>query len=335
MKLTNTGKFTILIVTVGVAFAAWRVFGPSIMPAMATVGKSPSRKQFSVLASSTHVKVLQKLAQEYNTKSDRQVAFAPPMETRNALHAILDEKQTDTAGWLSSCDELGRRLNEAYKGQHGTSVLNPDDPDSYVTVARVPVVALAKSSSEDKVRAVFESDNPWSRMVDSGLRWSFADPLDSSSGTLVLGYILWGYAKENNVSMTAASKSPGFQAFVSRLHNHGFVAAQQGSRAHTDLFVEGNLDVDCVLNYSTSLQSAIKNKSGFVIVWPRKTVFASHVFAVLQTAPEADQAAAKDFAHFLASRYPKPSVPDSVESVALPAYYPYLNDAELAWSKEQ
>ncbi|MEQ1935085.1 MAG: hypothetical protein ABL962_14595, partial [Fimbriimonadaceae bacterium] len=187
--------------------------------------------------------------------------------------------------------------------------------------------------SEAKVRDVFSSPNPWQELAAGRLRWSFANPVDSSSGTLVLGWALWGYSQTtaNPSNMAAASSSSGFKAFLSKLHRTGFVDAPEGSSSHAEAFTSGSIDADCILNYASTLESAAARNSDFVLIYPSRTVFARHVFSVLQSGTQEEQAGAKDFLKFLGSHYPKMTVPSGVSPVSIPKYYPYLNNAEIAW----
>ncbi|MEQ1823665.1 MAG: substrate-binding domain-containing protein [Fimbriimonadaceae bacterium] len=233
---------------------------------------------------------------------------------------------------MASCDELGRRFAEAYSGKWREEAVNLDDPESYRVITSVPVAVLAKRSSEAKVREVFSSSNPWEELSSGKLRWSFANPLDSSSGTLVLGWALWGFAQttQSPSDLTGLSNKAGFKNFLSKLKRTGFVDAPEGSKSHIEAFVSGILDADCVLNYASSLESAAASNPDYVLIYPSRTVFARHVFSVFNSGSETEQEGAKDFLRYLASNYPKMSVPSGVSTLSIPKYYPGLNNAELA-----
>jgi len=145
--------------------------------------------------------------------------------------------------------------------------------------------------------------------------------------------MLWGHAKSlgREDDLVGAMKGNALEKFFNDIKRSGFVHAEEGSTSHTKMFTSGQLGCDFVINYASSLESEAKASSGYTVVYPRKTVFARHAFSVLLTSPRSEQEATRAFAEFIASRYPRSDAPTSIESIAIPRYYPTLNTLEILW----
>lgn len=360
MKVKALGKIVIFLIIVGLGIGGYRFYQqqhPSDTANQSNQstslnhnssgtqrdsGPAPDlhgRTVAHIVASSTHTQTLKSLAADFaRSQSQYGIEFEPALETRKALQTMLAEGDHMTrrvSGWMASTDVLSRRFADAYYSKYHERVINPDDSDSYRIVASIPLAILTRRGDAERVRQVWESDNPWTALKESGLKWSFASPEDSSSGTLVLAYMLWGYAKTVGMEdePARAMKGGGVDSFINGLRRNGYVAAQEGSTSHTKMFTSGQLGCDFVLNYASTLEGEAKNNSEFTVIYPRKAVFARHTFSVLLTAPRSEQDAARAFAEFISSRYPRSDAPTSIESITVPKYYPDLNDLEILWAK--
>lgn len=363
MKVKALGKVVVFLILVGALIGGYRIYssnGASPLPGQAANEPSEPRNQNDsdpprtnenpapdlkgrkighIVASSTHTKTLKGLADEFaKSQSQYGITFEPALETRKALHTMLAEGSKMTrrvSGWMASTDVLSRRFAEAYYAKYRERVINPDDTDSYRIVASIPIAILTRKGSEERIRQIWESDNPWDQLRQSDLRWSFANPEDSSSGTLILAYMLWGYAKSSGFEndLARSMKGTGVDNFFNSLKRGSFVDAEEGSSSHTKMFTSGQLDCDFVINYATTVESEAQASPDFTVIYPRRTVFARHSFSVLLTAPRSEQEAARAFAEFISSRYPRSDAPTSVESISVPKYYPTLNSLEILWDK--
>jgi hypothetical protein len=360
VKVKALGKIVIFLIIVGLGIGGFRLYqqmnppkgGQGQTNGQTQANNPPNNNNTSapapdlhgrtiahIVASSTHTQTLKSLAADFaRSQNQYGIEFEPALETRKALQTMLAEGDHMTrrvSGWMASTDVLSRRFADAYYSKYHERVINPDDSDSYRIVASIPLAILTRRGDAERVRQVWESDNPWTALKESGLKWSFASPEDSSSGTLVLAYMLWGYAKTAGMEdePARAMKGGGVDAFINSMRRNGYVAAQEGSASHTKMFTSGQLGCDFVLNYASTLEGEAKSNSDFTVIYPRKAVFARHTFSVLLTAPRSEQDAARAFAEFISSRYPRSDAPTSIDSIAVPKYYPDLNDLEILWAK--
>lgn len=328
MRLTGAGKFVVFILVIGVAIGLYRTFGTKgnfklpTLPTKISTGSNSNTPQNSeggvdipfiiTAAKKGWVAAQTDRFNELHKGQYRVVPVAVP--SREAMHGILSGKEKPVL-WSSGNPIWPARLAQAWKKEHGTSIVDLNDPSTHRVFLRSPLVFLTTKDKVNFLRPLLSTTNCWQnlRKMSMGqmktpfgpLRFSHADPLTSSSGMLTLGLIMADYAGRTGQggNLTALSKNAAFLKYLSELER-GLVydkPAEDGTTALTKAFAADTSRYDLITAYEgTSLSLAAKNPN-LAVIYPQPTAVSEHEVSILMgdwVSPE-QKAGGQEFLKFL------------------------------------
>lgn len=320
MKLTGPGKLVFFILVLGIAFGGWNAWqrsqgkaggtggGGFQMPKLPDVlgnrdtstsnggGAGSGSNEIELVSSPSKKGWLNEQIGKFNAANagKYKVKFTP-LETREAMHAILDGT-VKPAIYCPSTTIWTTRLQEAWQAKAGKPILNLDDPMSYRVFFRTPLVFLTTRSKAGYVRAQLGASNGWEnlRALNLGrkrapwgrIKWAHADPLNANSGMMTLGLILARYAEASGQSgaLQSVSNSPRFRTYMREL-SRGLIyelPAESGTSALTKDFVDNPDRYDFITTYENSALEVVAQNPNLAVAYPNPTVVSEHVVAILQ-----------------------------------------------------
>ncbi|MBV9851992.1 MAG: substrate-binding domain-containing protein, partial [Armatimonadetes bacterium] len=115
-------------------------------------------------------------------------------ESRQAMQAILNGKSRP-AVWSPSSPVWTDRLAQLWpQGHGGEKIIDPTDPGDYRIFFKSPLVFLTTREKAARLRPLLAGPSPWESIrrlsVARRIRFSYADPLNASSGTLTMSLII-------------------------------------------------------------------------------------------------------------------------------------------------
>jgi len=157
----------------------------------------------------------------------------------------------------------------------------------YKVLFKSPLVILTTKQNLPRIQRIFQGDNAWetvSQMSKSGkLHFSFADPINASSGTLTMSMMLREYAKRSGkTNLVAAANSAGFKSFLSDI-TAGWVRANTQKSADLEkAYITDQSGRDFITAYEAAAIKAANDNPNLAFVYPSPTVDANQAAAILK-----------------------------------------------------
>lgn len=254
-----------------------------------------------------------------------------PIETREAMHAILEGKEHPVL-WSPSSVVWANRLAEAWSDKNHNTVLDTGDTSNYRVILRTPIVFLTTKQKANFLRPLLESPQSWTAIRDLSLRrrrvpwgafkFAHADPLNANSGMLTIGLILADYGRRTGQlgSLGRVSNSGPFLTFLQELEK-GMVydsAVEKGSSALTQAFAQDVARYDFITTYESSALEVAANNPELTVIYPNPTAVSENAVGVLSGnwVSDAQREGARAFLNFLTT---KESVQDGLKYHFRPA----------------
>ena len=339
MKLKPLGKLTLLILVLGIAFGAYKVWNQSRgTTAVSSTGETAKDNgidttlnredsqlrseaatsgEIQIISSNTKKGWLADQIDAFNARQNQGVkVVARAVETREAMTGILNG-QYKPALWSPSSVIWADRLGEVWQQKTQQSLLDTGDVNSYRQIFKSPIVFLTTREKAKFLRPLLENE-AWTniRKISAGqirvpygkFKWAHADPLNANSGMLTMALILSDYAQKTGQggAIEQVAKTPAFASYLGELEKD-FVydeAVKNGSSALVNSFADDPSRYDFVTAYeSAALDQVIKNPD-FAVIYPSPTVNSEQAIAALDwpDLSDAQRKAARDFLQFLASK---------------------------------
>ncbi len=343
MRVTALGKIVILLLILGAAVGGWRAFqsksgngnqgnnGSSFkLPSdnsdtsnndnsstgnggnsgtdggTATSDVATSDNEILLVTSATKQGWLLDQIQKFNAQNNGKYRITTKfLETRDAMHAILDGK-VKPAIWSPSSTIWTARLAQAWQQKYNKPILNLDDATSYHVFFRSPLVFLTTKQKLPLLKPILTGGWDKLRASSGKIKFSHADPLTSNSGMMTLGLVLADYAQQTGGDPNEIASSEKFRTYMESLER-GLVfdlPAQGGSSALFKAFVADPSRYDFITTYeSNAIDEAIKNPN-IAVIYPNPTAVSESVGAVLQGdwLSQTQQDGARAFLQFLGSQ---------------------------------
>lgn len=223
MKLTGIGKLVVFILTVGVAMGGWRWWqkqqtpGSGSTPRVATPGKSTpgttiqdappttvaDNEILFVITPAKKGWVTDQIKAFNGQSAGKYKVVTSPAPSREGMHAILNGKLKPVL-WSPGSPMWPQRLGEVWKARTAGTIVDMNDPNGHRAFLRTPLVFLTTKQKAKFLRPLLSGPQAWTNLRELSLgkrrapwgkfKFSHADPLTSSSGTMTLGLIMVDYA---------------------------------------------------------------------------------------------------------------------------------------------
>lgn len=300
----------------GNATATGGDFGGGTGGAASTVNPTtPPASGSDILVSTTGTKQkwMQAEIDKFNAQAQGGHARLNLTESRESMQGILNGKLKPTV-WSPSSPVWTDRLADLWPKTHGgAAIADVNSSDTYRVLFKSPLVFLTTKEKAGFLRPVLSGTNPWEAVRQFGLgsrrcpwgplRFSYADPLNASSGMLTMSLILTEYGRTHGAGdLTQAAGSPQFSAYLGQI-DRSYVrdAAVSGSSKLEQAFSAGTGGRDFITAYENAALGAAADHPDLVLIYPTPTADAEQGAALL-SAPwvSSDQkATAKAFLDFL------------------------------------
>ncbi len=272
-----------------------------------------SGRDILVSTTGTKQKWMQAEIDRFNAQAQGGHAQLNLTESRESMQDILNGKLKPTV-WSPSSPVWTDRLAELWPKTHGgAAVADVNSSDTYRVLFKSPLVFLTTRAKAAFLRPILSGTNPWEAVRQFGLgrrrcpwgslRFSYADPLNASSGTLTMSLILTEYGRTHGAGdLVQAAGSPQFSTYLGQI-DRGYVrdAAVSGSSALEQAFSQGTGGRDFITAYENAALSAAATHPDLVLIYPSPTADAAQA-AVLLSGPwvsDDQKTTAKAFLDFL------------------------------------
>jgi hypothetical protein len=328
----------VLILCVGIAYGAWRVyqqrFGGRAVPGFGSApgGQANSRAggggvfsapattdasggvSFVLITSATKKDWLQGQIERFNDANRGKYAIQPHfIETREAMHAILGGKEQPVL-WSPSSPIWAVRLGEAYEQEKNESIVDVTDSDSYRVYLRSPIVFLTTSDKATFLRPLLSGPEAWANIRDLGsgrkkapwgrFKYAHADPITANSGFLTLAMMLLDYSRRTGGDATGkTATSAGFINYLKGVEKPLVFdqPAKQGSSPLAKAFADDPTRYDVITTYESTALGLLATNPDLAVIYPDPTVVAEQSVLVVNgpwVTPE-QRDGAKKFLAFL------------------------------------
>jgi hypothetical protein len=303
MRLTPVGKLVLLIIAIGGAVGAWRWWSgrsgaraPGGLVGLFEPAKSnPNGVEIPILITAAKKDWVQDQVDRFNAENRGRWQVVPkPVPSREAMHAILEEKEQPVL-WSPGSPIWPARLAEAWTEKHGDTLLDLSDANGYRVFLRSPLVFVTTRKRAAFLRPRLGGSEPWQalRRLSMGqdrapwgaFRFSHADPLTSSSGMLTLGLVLSDYARRTRRGdLGKAAVSSEFMAYLKEMERGLLydVPAEKGTTALTKAFLDDPDRYDVITAYEASVLEALPNNPELAVIYPNPTAVSEHAVSLLR-----------------------------------------------------
>lgn len=346
MRLTPMGRLAVLLVALGTAVGGWRIWqqqagtgggggkstgGSWKLPRLPFVGGNGGdgggNGDILLITSATKKGWLMDEIEKFNkSNGDGYRVTTKFIETREAMHAILDGKQRPVL-WSPSSSIWANRLAQVWMARNGSTLISVEDPWSYHVFMRSPMLFLTTRAKVNFLRPILGGPACWQQVRDLSMgrrrvpwgtfKFSVADPINANSGMLTLGMILLDYSRRMGQmgAMERVAGSSGFGGHLKEL-GHSLIydtPAAKGSSTLLQAFLEDTEHYDFITTYESSALDAVAQHPNLAVIYPDPTVVSEHTVCRLSSGWVSPQqaAGAKAFMQFLGS---KASLEDGVQS---------------------
>jgi hypothetical protein len=334
MRITLLGKLVILMIAAGVAYGGYNYWQRSQASTTAPISRNNSTstneevKQNPVNGTAIEIEFVTTAAKKgwiseqvtlFNTQNgDKWRIVTKELASRKAMHDILSGKVRPVL-WSPGSPIWPQRLAEAYGKEHsGATIVDLSDPNGYRVFLRSPLVFMTTKKKAQFLRPLLGGTQPWLSIRDlstgkkktpwGGFRFSQADPINSSSGMMTLGLIMFDYAQRSgqagNMNKLFADKA--FMNYLKEL-NRSLVydkPAIEGTTKLTNAFIEDTTRYDVITGYEAAALKAAATDPNIAVIYPNPTSVSEHAVSLLSAewvSPEQKEGAL-EFIRFLGSR---------------------------------
>lgn len=266
-----------------------------------------------VSTTGTKQKWMQAEIDKFNAQAQGGHAHLNLTESRESMQGILSGTLKPTV-WSPSSPVWTDRLADLWPKAHGgAAIVDVNSSDTYRVLFKSPLVFLTTKEKAAFLRPILSDPNPWEAVRQFGLgsrrcpwgplRFSYADPLNASSGTLTMSLILTEYGRTHKAGdLIQAAGSPQFSAYLGQI-DRGYVrdAAVSGSSKLEQAFSAGTGGRDFITAYENAALSAAADHPDLALIYPSPTADAEQGAALL-SAPWVSgeqKTTAKAFLNFL------------------------------------
>lgn len=329
------GKFIILVLVAGIALGVYRVWSsshgggktgasgsgfhfPNFSGGGATAnngGGSSGDGDIEVLTTATKQGWLQQEIDTFNAQHKGQYHVALKLlESRDALHAILDGKE-HPAIWSPSSPVWIGRLSEVWaQGHGGTQIASMTDPGGYRVFFKSPLVFLTTRQKARFLKPLLGGPHPWAQVRELSLgkrrtpwgtfAFSHADPLNASSGMLTMSLIVNEFAQEHGLtgSLEQSAGSRSFTTYLTEVDRKFlYDPAALGSSKLEAAFVADPGRRDFITAYESAALESVSENPSLAVIYPSPTVNADQAAVVLNAGWVSDdqRKGAQEFLTFL------------------------------------
>ncbi len=310
MKLTALGKIVVILLAIGVAIGGYRWWtqqqggkgGGFKLPGIPGFGKQgnqgPSGNPNDILFVITSAKKgwVQEQVDRFNEAHQGQWRIVTQqVPSRQAMHKIL-AGEVKPVLWSPGSPVWPTRLAEVWAEQHkGQALLDMSDPTAHRVFLRSPLIFLTTGKKAKFLRPLLGGTQQWLALRRLSLRqqktpwgsfrFSHADPLNSSSGMLTLGLILFDYGQRTGQSgsLQQVSKDRRFIAYLQELER-GLVydkPAEEGTTKLTKAFIEDTSRYDVITAYESAALEAAPTHPDLAVIYPNPTAVSEHAVSLL------------------------------------------------------
>ena len=323
------GKIVLLILVIGGAIGGWRVWQQSQGPQtsgkpggggilanlpkikLPTFGGGKSGGVVEVPFVITAAKkgwAAEQIKRFNELHKDKWLIKTEEVPSREAMHSILGGKLKPVL-WSPGGSMWPTRLGEAWAEKNGGStILDMSDPNAYRLFLKSPLVFLTTKDKARTLRPLLGGNDPWGELqkLSTGrtrvpwgrFRWAYADPINSSSGMLTMGLILYDYGQKTGQSglLEQVATSSKFLAHLQELAR-GIVydeAAVAGTTALTKAFIADTSRYDVITAYEGTVLDAVAKNPELAVIYPNPTANSEHAVSMLSAewvSPEQKEAA--------------------------------------------
>jgi Ca-activated chloride channel family protein len=314
MRLTPVGKFVLLILVVGAAIGGWRAWQGSQTSGQPGKGggflpKMPKLPHFGggggggvvevpfVITAAKKGWAAEQIKRFNELHKDKWLIKTEEVPSRQAMHRILAGDLKPVL-WSPGGSIWPTRLTEAWAEKHvGSTLIDVSDTNSYRLFLRSPLVFLTTKEKARFLRPLLGGSNAWValRQLSTGatrppwgrFKWSFAEPVNSSSGMLTMGLILYDYAQKTGQSgsLEQVAKSSQFLSYLNNLGQSVVYdeAAKGGTTKLTKSFIEDPSRYDVITAYEGTVLDAVATDSNLAVIYPNPTANSEHSVSLLNS----------------------------------------------------
>jgi len=281
------------------------------------IAASPGNVIF--LTTKTNLPWIKQQVDEFNQTSPGFGIRVDTLATREAMQGIHNHTaqptifNPSTQLWLTRIGDLDHFVDNSSA--------------DYKVLFKSPLVILTTKKNLPMVRQIFQGNNAWDNVRQQSkfgkLRFSFADPINASSGTLTMSMMLREYAKRTGqTNLVATANSAGFKSFLKDLTSGWERANTQKSADLEKAYGQDQSNRDFITAYEAAAIKAVNDNSNLAFVYPNPTVDANQAAAVLK-APWVSAEQRKNAEQFLAFL----STPEQLAKAADFNFRPTINGA--------
>ncbi len=360
MRITLLGKLVILIIAAGAAYGGYNFWQKSQAnkPKVASNGKTTPTNtnngqqttpetnngdgvQIQFVTTAAKKGWISQQVKLFNAQSGGKWTIKTiELPSRKAMHDILSGNVKPVL-WSPGSPIWPQRLSEAYAKDHaGSTIVDLSDPNGYRVFLRSPLVFMTTKKKAQFLRPLLGGQRPWLALRDlsmgktktpwGGFRFSQADPINSSSGMMTLGLIMFDYAQRTGQAgnMDKLSTNKAFMNYLKEL-NRSLVydkPAIEGTTKLTNAFLDDTSRYDVITGYEAAALKAAATDPNIAVIYPNPTSVSEHAVSLISeswVSPEQKEGAL-EFIKFLGSReslqeglkdYFRPAQPSSSLSI--------------------
>ena len=320
MKLTGIGKFVLFILAIGLAAGGWRWWqqqqatGGGSTPITKTPrqntpapgkGSTPSttitapttvadNEILFVITPAKKGWVTDQIKAFNDQSGGKYKVVTAPAPSREGMHAILNGKIKPVL-WSPGSPMWPQRLGEVWKARTAGTIVDMNDPNGHRAFLRTPLVFMTTKTKAKFLRPLLSGPQVWANIRDLSLgkrkvpwgkfKFSHADPLTSSSGTMTLGLIMVDYANRTGQSgsLDRLATDKKFLRYLTELERSFVYDAdvEKGTTALTKAFVKNPSRYDFITAYESAALEAAPTNPELTVIYPNPTAVSEHAVTLL------------------------------------------------------
>jgi hypothetical protein len=335
MRITLLGKLVLLMLAVGVAYGGYNYWQKSQGTKASSSGNhstpvSTNQQRQTTSSNGRDIEIefvttaakkgwISEQVSIFNANNQGKWRIVTKeLASRKAMHDILSGKVKPVL-WSPGSPIWPQRLAEAYGNKNSNSnIVDLSDPNGYRVFLRSPLVFMTTKRKAEFLRPLLSGSRPWLALRDlstgktktpwGGFRFSQADPINSSSGMMTLGLIMYDYAQRTGQAgnMNKLSTDKAFINYLKEL-NRSLVydkPAIEGTTKLTNAFIEDTSRYDLITGYEASAIKAAANDPNIAVIYPNPTSVSEHAVSLLNGdwISSEQKEGAIEFIRFLGSR---------------------------------
>jgi len=317
MRLTPMGKIVLLILVIGGAIGGYRtwqnsqgpqptdkpgqkadngIWGKIKIPTFGGGGKSGGVVEVPFVITAAKKGWAAEQVKRFNElHKDKWLIKTKEVPSREAMHSILGGKLKPVL-WSPGGSMWPTRLGEAWAEKNGGStIIDMSDPNGYRLFLKSPLVFLTTREKAQTLRPLLGGNDPWGELRKLNLgatrvpwgrfKWSFAEPMNSSSGMLTMGLILYDYSQKTGQSnsLQQVATSPKFLGYLNDLARSivNDAPSVAGTTALTKAFIADQNRYDVITAYEGTVLEAVAQNPNLAVIYPNPTANSEHAVSML------------------------------------------------------